>query len=392
MTGKDRLALAMRHEYPDRVPVMCQLALGHYFLNAGIAPEKIWFTSDGFAGALMTMQRRYRFDGILVNLWGMPDRIMDNVVSTETQGEDTILRWNNGEYTVFPPDDNAQHYAADGAALKRADLETLADDKLTRMNSVAGYFWNIYHMPLLRGVNDTLNPGDVPDFFFSTIDLVKEGVGADTAVHGEVYSPFTHYLELLGHEQALMSLLTEPERAHAVLEYLTEVVVTHAVALAERGVDAVLISSAFAGGPFLSREMYREYVLPSERAITSAVKERQTVVYTHTCGHIGDRLDLMMATGTMGIDTLDPPPLGDTDLAEALKEIDGRVFVKGNMNAVDLLNFRTREEVVEHATNRIVIGKPGGGYILSTACSVAPRTEPWKLELLTPLSEEIGRY
>ena len=32
------------------------------------------------------------------------------------------------------------------------------------------------------------------------------------------------------------------------------------------------------------------------------------------------------------------------------------------------------------------------GYILSTACSVAPRVEPWKLEMLVPLAEEIGRY
>lgn len=39
-----------------------------------------------------------------------------------------------------------------------------------------------------------------------------------------------------------------------------------------------------------------------------------------------------------------------------------------------------------------ITGMPGGGYILSTACSVAPRMQPWKLELLTPLAEEIGRY
>ena len=47
---------------------------------------------------------------------------------------------------------------------------------------------------------------------------------------------------------------------------------------------------------------------------------------------------------------------------------------------------------VAQATDRIQTGMPGGGYILSTACSVAPRVEPWKLELLTPLAEEIGRY
>ena len=48
--------------------------------------------------------------------------------------------------------------------------------------------------------------------------------------------------------------------------------------------------------------------------------------------------------------------------------------------------------MIAHAADRIVTGKPGGGYILSTACSVAPRVEPWKLELLTPLAEQIGRY
>ncbi|MEI2692045.1 MAG: hypothetical protein V9H69_21000 [Anaerolineae bacterium] len=33
MNGRERIALAMRHRLPDRVPVMCQLAIGHYFLN-----------------------------------------------------------------------------------------------------------------------------------------------------------------------------------------------------------------------------------------------------------------------------------------------------------------------------------------------------------------------
>ncbi len=55
-------------------------------------------------------------------------------------------------------------------------------------------------------------------------------------------------------------------------------------------------------------------------------------------------------------------------------------------------DYKTKEQVIAEAGERIRIGKAGGGYILSTACSVAPRVEPWKLELLTPLAEEIGRY
>ncbi len=115
-------------------------------------------------------------------------------------------------------------------------------------------------------------------------------------------------------------------------------------------------------------------------------------MYTHTCGIIGDRLDLMVETGTQGVDTLDPPPLGNTNLADAKQQIGDKVFIKGNMNAVEMLTYQTRDQVIAHATERIRIGMPGGGYILSTACSVAPKMEPWKLELLTPLAEQIGRY
>ena len=84
--------------------------------------------------------------------------------------------------------------------------------------------------------------------------------------------------------------------------------------------------------------------------------------------------------------------ISQAELAEAKALIGDQVFIKGNMNAVELLAAKSKEEVIAHATDRIRIGKPGGGYILGTACSVAPKMEPWKLELLVPLAEKIGRY
>ena len=41
---------------------------------------------------------------------------------------------------------------------------------------------------------------------------------------------------------------------------------------------------------------------------------------------------------------------------------------------------------------RLRIGMPGSGYILSSACSVAPRVQPQRLETMTALAEEHGRY
>jgi uroporphyrinogen-III decarboxylase len=392
MNGRQRIAMAMRHQIPDRVPVMCQLALGHYFLNTGLPPYRIWFTSEGFAEAAVMLQRRYRFDGLLVNIPGRPPNLLDEITSIEDARDGQRLSWRDGSITVIPWDDNAYHLMSDGSKPPRADFEALDPEHLEELDRIVGYIWGVYHIPKLA---EKTHPGplaQVPPYFFRTIDLVKSMAGSEVSVHGEVFSPFTHFVELVGYENALVSLLSDPGKAHSLLDRLTMASVTWGVAQAQHGVDAVLMSSAFAGGPFLSPRMYRQFVLPYERKVTDAIRATGVPVYTHTCGSIGDRLPLMVETGTQGIDTLDPPPLGNTELADAKALIGDKVFIKGNMNAVELLAFKTPEQVIEHATQRIRIGMPGGGYILSTACSVAPHVEPWKLQLLTPLAEEIGRY
>jgi uroporphyrinogen decarboxylase len=222
--------------------------------------------------------------------------------------------------------------------------------------------------------------------------MVKERVGQDISVHGSIYSPFSHYIELFGAEGSLMSLLTDPPKAHAVLERLTENCLAWALALGARGADALDHSSAFIAAPFLARRLYEEFVLPYELRVNEALKAAGYVVYTHSCGRIADRLDLLAATGTQGVDTLDPPPLGDCDIAVAKRDFGQRLFFKGNINSVAILDYKTKEEVIAEATRPLLIGKPGAGFILSTACSVAPRVQPWKLELLAPLADELGRY
>ncbi len=74
MNGRERIQVAMALGEHNRVPVFCQLGIGHYFLNAGASPIDIWLRSEVFADALVELQRRYGFDGILVNLPGREGR------------------------------------------------------------------------------------------------------------------------------------------------------------------------------------------------------------------------------------------------------------------------------------------------------------------------------
>jgi len=51
------------------------------------------------------------------------------------------------------------------------------------------------------------------------------------------------------------------------------------------------------------------------------------------------------------------------------------------------------DETFEQAVkDRIRIGKPSSGYILSSACSVAPHVKPERLKKLAILAEQFGKY
>ena len=388
MTGKQRVQAAMRHEPVDRVPVMCQLAIGHYLLNTNVKPAEMWFTSEGFSEALVVLARRYGFDGVLLNLGGRnPDwmRYVDRI-ETADDGSQTVV-FTNGDYAQCPVDDNVQHIHCNGDCRPKIDAVDPARLYYDDPHDQGGQKYPFYF-----GIEpyQADHAQYWPEYYFRTIELVKAQVGDALSVHSEIFSPFTQLMELFGYQEALMNLIDKPEKCEAILAAYTKGAADLGRQQARRGVDAVLISSAFAGGGFISPRQYDRFVLPYETEVVRRVHEEGVPVYTHTCGDIGDRLEQMAQTGIDGIDTLDPPPLGSVDLADAKQRIGDRVFFKGNIDAVNTLLKKSREEVRADALQRLKVGSFGGGYILSSACSVSPRVPPDNLTVLVEASKEFG--
>ncbi|HYK88413.1 MAG TPA: uroporphyrinogen decarboxylase family protein [Acidobacteriota bacterium] len=391
MNSRERVAAAMRMEAPDRVPVMCQLSLGHYFLNCDIPEIEIWHTTEGFGEALIQLQQRYRFDGVLINLPGRDPNWRSHVRRVENRGGDTVIHWRNGWFTVCPPDDNPHVFREDGQRyvipferINPRDLLYVEPHDLIGLTYPLS--WDFTGSAATR---DTI----FPPWQFNTIDYVRARVGANVSIHGEIFSPFTQLFELVDHQNALLALVDDPEKCEECLEALTQGTILLGRGQAEHGVDAILISSAFAGAGFISPGHYRRFVLPFEQKVIRGIKEFHDIpVYTHTCGRIGDRLELMRETGTDGIDTLDPPPLGNVELADAKDRIGRRLFIKGNLDPVNVMLKETRNQVRAAAMSCLEAGAKGGGYVLSTACSVPPHAPPENLEVLVETAErfEIG--
>jgi len=57
---------------------------------------------------------------------------------------------------------------------------------------------------------------------------------------------------------------------------------------------------------------------------------------------------------------------------------------------VNTLLSKSREDVRQDALWRLQVGSVGSGFILSSACSVSPRTPPENLGALAEASEEFG--
>lgn len=362
--------------FPDRVPVMCQMSIGHMLRQTGASPSRFWHSSEDFVAGLLALRSKYRFDGILVSLHGHAPDWERRVLSLARGPDGERVRWKTGDETFFSVDDLPVVRPARPPVRPRFedfDPAALPDRPA--------------YIPVSQGLRFELDP----DRLFDSVERTVAAAGREFSVHGEVTSPLDYVLDLFGFEAAMLGFIDDPGRAADLLDRLAAGLAALAEGLVAAGADAVKISSPFAGAGFCSGAFYRRFVLPYESRIARAVEARGARSYLHTCGDIHDRLELMAGSGASGIECLDPPPLGRVDLEDALRRVGGRIFIKGNIDPVHVLLAGTPEEVRADARCRTALGRPGGRYILSTACSIAPATPAENVAVLAEAAAETGR-
>jgi len=384
MNSKELVRQAMNLEQPERFPAMCQLANGHTIINTGVHPIDYFVDSQLWADCLMQIRELYNFDGILCHKPGRVPDLMDLVERTDYDAEVPTLYLSDGSRIECTRDDDAYYKPTEDFAWPT--LEELDPQDLLG--------WAPDSYLAFQASKATLPITDPEGFdkrVFATIDHVIETVGDEYSVHGEVRSPFDHFLNLTGMEDGLCAILDDPEKCLQILEETTKWSVALAVAQVRRGADAIKISSPFAGSAFLSREMYTDFILPFEGRLAKAVREEGAAIYTHTCGAIGDRLDLIQQAGVSGIECLDPPPLGDVEIDEAIEMLKGNIFIKGNIDPVNTLLRGDSRKVEEEVNTVLRAAEKTKGFILSSACSVAPPAPPDNIKQMVDLCHNYKR-
>jgi hypothetical protein len=367
MTSKERIKAAMDLMPVDKTPLMCQFSIGHMLLQLKVSPAEFWFDPNVFGDGLIKMREMYDFDGILVSLHGHNPIWKNEVSKIYSTNDGEIVEWKNGDKTLCPYNDLPYYQYVEPK--EKLDIDNLNMESLPT---------ELCYIPVSQNLHFNIMKEDK----FLSIERVVQKVGNDYSIHGEITSPFDYFLDLIGTQEGLMALLVNPDNCKLVLSHYTQLIKKLAVEMCSTGIDAIKISSPFAGSSFISPSDYEEFVLPYEKEIAEAIRGKGIHVYTHTCGSINDRLELMFDAGISGIECLDPPPIGNVELEDAISRIKHKGFIKGNIDSVNLLLRGSKEEIIIDAEKRIRLGAESDGFILSTACSIAPEVSRENILLL----------
>ena len=379
MKSRERVLLAMNLHKGDRVPLMCQFSIGFMMNQLQPDPVQFWYDGKTFAEGLLTLRELFNFDGILVSLHGHSSNWKNGLLREERISEGkTKLYYANRVETHTWEDLPLVEYMEESAKISVEDINIDAEipDKLDYIPVSGNLYFHLSDASL-----------------YSIFDYLEERTGGEYSIHGEITSPFDYFLDKFGYENGLMGLLLFPEKCKQILQKYTEGVKAIAKGMCHCPIDAIKISSSFAGQGFISTEQYQEFVQPYESQIIEVIKREGKKVYIHTCGSIGDRLELMRSSGASGLECLDPLPVGNVDLEDAFARIGNDMFIKGNIDSVNTLLFGSEDKIREDVGRILSIGKNKGvGFILSTACSIAPNVPRKNVQILYELIQKYGLY
>ena len=334
-TPKERVMAALRREEPDRVPY-CELAVDQK-VAAQILGKPV------------------------------PRTMLDRETNPRTVEEEKALSQcigrDNLTVVVRAPIFAHKEPGIDGRPFYREGMIATEDD-LERMDMPDPHGEEMY-----RGVEAIVREkGDYPVF-----------AGTRMGIFPTILS--------LGYEQFCYLLFDNPSLIEKVMDMYfdwEEVVVER---LCEMGVDVIWTTDdlAWKAGPMFAPEVFRSMVVPRMRKVA----EKITVPWVHhSDGNLMSILEDLLGLGISGLHPIEPGPM---DLAQMKREYGHRVCLLGNIN-LNTLGLGTPAEVEEEVRTRIQEAGPGGGYIVTSANSIASYCRAENVLAMAQAVHKYGSY
>ena len=233
-------------------------------------------------------------------------------------------------------------------------------------------------------------PLDAPHRF-NTLERALEKYGDHRGVVLNLRDGFSDMRDLLGYENALVTMLTDKQHYTDLLKRVVEYNVALAdLAVRRYGVQIVATTDdvATGRGPIIKPKVYAEMIFPHFKEVMQGYKSLGLIVIKHSDGDVRPFIDLWLEAG---IDCLDPiDPGGGLDMAEMKVQYGNRLCFKGNIDCTGNLCDGTPEQVEEEV--RVCIEKGGrSGLIVSSSNTIHRGVKPENYRTMLQALRRYGR-
>ena len=209
---------------------------------------------------------------------------------------------------------------------------------------------------------------------------------------------------LRGMEQTYLDLAWNPEIVDAIvgrirgyfLEYNRRVFEAAHGARRDclaHGIEIFMMGDDFGtqGGPMMSPDTWRRFFKEGFRQYIELAHRHGMTVMHHTCGSVVELIPDFIECGLDILQSLQPRAKG-MDLAELKREFGRDLCFHGGVDIQQTLPAGTRDEIREMVRRLMDAGKPGGGFIISTAHNIPPETPTANVLALYDAYREFATY
>ncbi len=395
MNSRSRVLSALNHKEPDRVPIDCS---GHR--SSGISA----ITYAKLRDHLGLAKKPIRMYDIIQQLAIVDEDVRERFgIDTIELGRGFALRDEDWVDWTLPDGTPCQVPAwsvpereNNGWVLRARDGRVIA-----RMPDGALYFEQVYY-PYAEGTpnHDTLRdvmpdcmwalpapPGPLvegPNGDSALVEGAKRlRESTDRAIIGLFGGNLLEWGQFLYRNDNFLALLAaEPDRAHDLLDRLTEIHLEKLekyLGLVGPYIDVILFGDdlGMQTGPQISPRMYREFFKPRHACMWKRAKELANVkVMLHCCGGVRQLLpDLIEA----GLDAINPVQISCRGMDTAgLKEDFGKDLTLwgGGCDTQWILSHAKPAEIREHVKRQVEILCPGGGFVFQQVHNVLADVPP----------------
>jgi len=218
------------------------------------------------------------------------------------------------------------------------------------------------------------------------VEQLVAASGGEFAVLGSVRSPFEYAATVRGLMGFMSDFYGDPELVRDLIAAVAPATLAVGRALAETGIDALVMKDSFASSSMISPDHYREFAWQAERDAIAELSAEIPVIL-HVCRNSMPIIEAMAETGAAVLE-IDSP----VDLAAAKQAVGDRVILKGNIDAAAVIEKGSVDDVKAAVQAAMNAAKAGGRFILSSGDSISLAAPEENLAALVKYGREYGKY